>query len=361
MTNALNDKINTEKLTELGLSESDIVKVQTLVENTPITRTGLDNFGSELSSNTAYVDDILTKANSDDLGEIGKKMIEIATIAKSVNLDGFGAKRSKLPIIGRVIDKFALKGESLKLQFANANTQIATIINEVGLVQDTIKQRNNELDEMFEAVTAEHKALGVHIMAGQIKLDEIKSVIAEKQEEFIKSGSNNPLLSQEISDLTFAMASLDKRIGDLSVMQHATQQTMPAIRIIQSNNRLLADKFATVKEITIPAWKNQFMLALTLAEQQSHVEMADMIDKATNDLLKSNAELLHKNAVGASVASQRLAINPETLQEVHQKLIATLDDVIKTQADGEKSRKDAIKKLNELSEQQNQSLLGVRQ
>lgn len=356
-----NDKMDSSKLTELGLTENDIAKVQALVKSTPITRTGLDNFGSELSSNTTYVDDVLTKANSNDLGEIGKKITEIATIAKSVNLDSFGAKRSKLPIIGRVIDKFLLKGESLKLQFANANTQISTIINEVGLVQDAIKQRNNELDEMFEAVTAEHKSLGVHIMAGQIKLDEIKEVIAKKQDEFVGAGSNNPLLSQEISDLNFAMASLDKRIGDLLVMQHAAQQTMPAIRIIQANNRLLADKFATVKEITIPAWKNQFMLALTLAEQQSHVEMADMIDKATNDLLKSNAELLHKNAVGASIASQRLAINPETLQEVHQKLLTTLDDVIKTQKDGEESRKDAIKKLNELSGQQHQFLLGAHQ
>lgn len=85
-------------------------------------------------------------------------------------------------------------------------------------MQDTIKQRNHELDQMFEAVTDEHKVLGIHIMTGQIKLDEIKEIIAKKQDELIKTGSNNPLLSQEISDLTFAMASLDKRVGDLLVM-----------------------------------------------------------------------------------------------------------------------------------------------
>lgn len=64
--------IDTSKMIELGLTHDDMIKVQALVENTPPTRIGLDNFGSDLTT-TDHVDDILTKANSDDLGEIGKK------------------------------------------------------------------------------------------------------------------------------------------------------------------------------------------------------------------------------------------------------------------------------------------------
>lgn len=345
----------TKQLNEYGLNSEDWGLVQDIVNNTPTTRQGVDNFGITLG-NTDYVNSVLDKASSDDLGAVGEKMTEIAQIAKSVNLDSFN-KRSNLPIIGKIVDKFMRKTENMKIQFANANKQIGTIINEVGTLQETINQRNDELEQMFTAVTAEYKGLGIHIIAGKIKIGELKQIVAEKQEEYKKT--NNPLLVQEISDLNFAIASLDKRIGDLSVMQHATLQTMPAIRIIQSNNKLLADKFATIKEVTIPAWKNQFMLALTLSEQQNHVAMADMIDNATDELLKSNADLLHQNAVGASVASQRLAINVDTLQEVHDKLLMTINDVIKTQSDGEKSRTQAISKLHALSARQSQSLISL--
>jgi uncharacterized protein YaaN involved in tellurite resistance len=34
-------------------------------------------------------------------------------------------------------------------------------------------------------------------------------------------------------------------------------QTLPMIRIIQSNNLMLVDKFYAIKNITLPAWKNR--------------------------------------------------------------------------------------------------------
>lgn len=350
------DILNQEILNKLGLSEHDLDRVQEMAKNTNVDMLVLSNLGQN-NMTQKYVDDVLQKAQSEDLGEAGKKMSEIAVIAQSVNVNAFSNKRSKLPIIGPLIDKLTRKGNQLQVQFSNANTQINTILDEVSTIQQTLVQRNNELDSMFNAVTSEYKDLGMNIAAAMLKKEELKAEIQAKEQVYIKSGQNNPLLSQEISDLNFKLQSLDKRIGDLSVMQHASQQLMPAIRIIQSNNRLLSDKFSTVREVTIPAWKNQFMLALTLAEQQNHVEMADLVDNATNDLLKSNANLLHKNAVGASIASQRLAINPATLQEVHNTLLKTVDDVIKTQEQGERERQVALGQLEKLNIQQNQKLL----
>lgn len=72
-------------------------------------------------------------------------------------------------------------------------------------------------------------------------------------------------------------------------------QTLPMIRMIQANNQMLVDKFHTIREITVPAWKRQFMLALSLNEQRNAVDLATTIDDTTNDLLRRNAALLHRN------------------------------------------------------------------
>lgn len=340
-------------LEKLGLNEEDMSVVQSMSEQIDGSVQGLQQYGKSIQANDrSYIDNLLKKADTDDLGEISDRLNQIAVLAKSVNLTGLGGSRSNVPVIGRFLDKMKLKTASFKTQFEDANKQISTIVDEVGAMQHSLITRNQELEMLFQTVVDEHRQMGLQIAAGTIKLNESRQLLAKMQDELNSQPNPNPILAQEISDLGFAIASMDKRLGDLEVMQYSAQQTLPAIRIIQTNNRMIMDKFNTIREVTIPSWKNQFMLALTLQEQESHLKVAKSIDDATNNLLKANAELLHKNAVGASVASQRLAIDPETLEHVQKKLIDTVDDVVKAQVEGEQKRKQALEKLRVMSDNQ---------
>ena len=67
-------------------------------------------------------------------------------------------------------------------------------------------------------------------------------------------------------------------------------QTLPMIRIIQSNNLMLVDKFYAIKNITLPAWKNQISLAISLNEQKNSVQHNELFDDATSNY-RRNAEL----------------------------------------------------------------------
>jgi len=87
------------------------------------------------------------------------------------------------------------------------------------------------------------------------------------------------------------------------------------------------------------------MLALTLNEQRNAVQLATKIDDTTNDLLKRNAELLHRNSVETAKANQRLVIDVDTLQKVQATLIQTVEDVIKIQREGVAQRKAAEKEI----------------
>jgi uncharacterized protein YaaN involved in tellurite resistance len=117
------------------------------------------------------------------------------------------------------------------------------------------------------------------------------------------------------------------------------------IRMIQANNRMLVDKFHTIREITVPAWKRQFMLSLSLNEQKNAVNLANTIDDTTNELLNRNAELLHRNSVETAKANQRLVIDVDTLKKVQATLIKTVEDVIRIQHDGALQRQQAVTQI----------------
>ncbi|KJP73812.1 MULTISPECIES: toxic anion resistance protein, partial [Enterobacteriaceae] len=60
----------------------------------------------------------------------------------------------------------------------------------------------------------------------------------------------------------------------------------------------------------------------------------DYLQQCHNELLRSNAKLLHRNAVETMKANQRLVIDISTLKEVQDTLIQTVGDVVKIQREG---------------------------
>jgi uncharacterized protein YaaN involved in tellurite resistance len=131
-------------------------------------------------------------------------------------------------------------------------------------------------------------------------------------------------------------------------MQMVAVQTAPMIRMVQKNKQLLIDKFRNLQELTIPSWKKQFTLAISLIEQQKAVELAQKIDDTTNDLMRKNADLLKQNSINTARANQRAVVDIETLEHVQQTLISTIEEVEQIQRDGEQSRTDAVTRMESM-------------
>jgi uncharacterized protein YaaN involved in tellurite resistance len=152
----------------------------------------------------------------------------------------------------------------------------------------------------------------------------------------------------EIADLEQVIAYLDKRVADLLVLQHSALQSLPMIRMIQANNRMLSEKLHTIRELTIPSWKRHFLLVLALYEQTQALNLSQNIDNATNRFLTRNAQLLTKNAKETTTGNQRLVIDVETLEKVQTMMIETVQQVIRIQDEGIRTRKAAELKLRNL-------------
>jgi uncharacterized protein YaaN involved in tellurite resistance len=334
---------DTVNLSEFGLVEGDIAEInalaQTIKANDPMS---VAEFGRDADQQSGdFADALLDQVRNSDLDSAGEKLNEVLAVARSVNMNALTDRRSKIPLIGPLIDKITLKSEKVMGQFDSTRQTIENLVAEVSTTQEGMVERNKSLEDTFHSVRSEHRALGLHIAAGKQRLIELQ-VEADSLRSAFDGG---PAKAQELSDLTALISMLDKRVGDLLASQQNAYQTLPAIRMVQANNLALVDKFHSIRAVTIPAWKRIFMMSLALNEQRNAVELAHNIDETTNSLLKSNAKLLYQNSVDTARANQRSVIDVSTLEEVQSTLIKTLEDVSQIHRDGVQLRKDAEKKI----------------
>lgn len=332
-----------DSLRELGLREADVPEIQQVAQRIEVgSPQAVAEFGRDVADHTSrYADSLLDQVRNSDLDEAGEKLTQVVAKARSLNIGALSDNRSRVPVIGQLIDRFRVRSTAFMARFDTTREQIERLVGDVQATQQSITQRNASLDDMFVAVREEHRLLGVHIAAGKLRLTELGA----QAESLRGSLENDPGRVQELADLDAMLANLDKRIGDLIALQHSAMQSLPTIRMIQANNQMLVDKFHTIREITVPAWKRQFMLALSLNEQKNAVELATAIDDTTNDLMKRNAALLHRTSVETAKENQRLVIDVDTLKQVQTTLIKTVEDVLRIQQEGVQKRKDAEKQI----------------
>ena len=304
----------------------------------------IQEFGSEVAERSAhYVDDILVKARAIDLDKTGEQLNQIVAAAKAFDLNSFDNPLTKKPVIGGLVKRFAMSKERAVARFENVKTQVDKLVGQVESTADLLNRRNRDFQAMYEGVREEYGLLSQHVEAIALRLADLEAELSG-----LDLSGDDLDVRERAAVLEASRNQLTKRADDMRVLQHAAMQMLPTVRIIQSNNLALVDKFQTIRQLTLPAWKRTFMLALTLDEQKSAVELASTIDDATNAMMRRNAELLHQNSVETARANQRLVIDADTLREVHEKILLTLAEVRREHEEGAGRRREAIGELGRL-------------
>ena len=341
-------------LKELGLQTQDFKEVMDAhKELAEISTTAVAEYGKNMANKTStYTDELLNLVQNKDLDTTGQKLNQVVQVAQQLNTTSILNKSKNSGFFGGLLSKFKSAKQGFDQHFNTTKEQIDVLVKEIESSQSGLKARVGTLDKMFDAVQEEYKQLGIYIAAGHLKQQDIQQQMAHLtvQEQDQKT-------TQQMYDLNHLANNLEKRVSDLQVLQQSAMQTLPMIRIIQSNNLMLVDKFYAIKNITLPAWKNQISLAISLQEQQNSVQLAKAIDDTTNELLRRNAELLHQNSVDTAKANQRSVIDVETLEHVQNTLINTVNDVIQIQKEGMQKRAEATLRLRALQDNLNHLVL----
>ncbi|MDH1802095.1 toxic anion resistance protein [Acinetobacter johnsonii] len=353
-TEVIEHKFQQLNLQEIGLQQDDFNAVLAArKELAEINHNAVAEYGKNIATQTSgYTDELLNLVQNKDLDETGQKLNQVVQVAQQLNTSSILNKKKNSGFFGGLISKIKGAKNNIDMHFNTTKEQIDTLVKEIEKSQSGLKARVDTLDRMFHGVQSEYKQLGVYIAAGKLKQDEIQQEIST-----LTAQAQDQTTTQRVYDLNHLANNLEKRVSDLQVLQQSAMQTLPMIRIIQSNNLMLVDKFYAIKNITLPAWKNQISLAISLNEQKNSVQLANTIDDATNDLLKRNADLLHQNSVDTAKANQRSVIDIETLEHVQNTLIKTVNDVIQIQKEGMQKRAEATTRLRSLQDNLNQLVL----
>lgn len=345
-------------LQEIGLQAEDFQEVLAVrKELSDLNHHAVAEYGKNIASKTsAYTDELLGLVQNKDLDVTGQKLNQVVQVAQQLNTNSILNPQKSSGFLGGLFNKLKGAKQSFDQNFNSTKEQIDSLVTEIESSQNGLKTRVNTLDQMFQGVQDEYKQLGVYIAAGKLKQQEIQQQLAE-----FSAQPQDQTTTQKIYDLNHLANNLEKRVSDLQVLQQSAMQTLPMIRIIQSNNLMLVDKFYAIKNITLPAWKNQISLAISLNEQKNSVQLANSIDDATNELLRRNADLLHQNSVDTAKANQRSVIDIETLEHVQNTLIKTVNDVIQVQKEGMQKRAEATTRLRALQDNLNQLVISSSQ
>jgi uncharacterized protein YaaN involved in tellurite resistance len=290
---------------------------------------------------SSFADTILTEIRAKDTGYVGEQLSELVVSIKDVDVGGLssdGGALSKLfGGIKRRIKKFIAGYQKL-------STHIDNIVQQLDSSRMTLLKDISMLDNLFEKNVEYLKDLDIYIAAGQLKIEEIqKTVIPELQKKAQESG--DPMDAQKLQDMNQLLNRFEKKIHDMLLSRMIAIQTSPQIRLIQGNNQTLVEKIQSSILNTIPLWKNQIIIAISLFRQKEALEVQKQVTDTTNDLLARNSQMLKDSSLEVARESERGIVEIETLKKVNDDLISTIEETLKIQQEGRQKRAQAEQEL----------------
>lgn len=300
-----------------------------------------------------FADSALGNVRSKDLGEVGDMISGLVHELRGFTED----EKSGKGIFG-MFKKQSDKLQLMKTRYDTAEVNVNKIVNMLEDHQVQLLKDVAMLDQMYQSNLNYFKELSMYIEAGKRRLEVVrKTDLAEAQAKAEKSGLTTD--AQLANDLANNCDRFEKKIYDLELTRNISLQMAPQIRMIQNNDRLMAEKIQTSLVNTIPLWKNQMVIALGLQHSKSAMEAQRAVSDITNEMLKKNAELLKTSTVETAKESERGIVDIKTLTETNKTLIDTMDEVLKIQQDGRQQRREAEKELTNIENQLKNKLLEI--
>lgn len=345
-----------EKLDISSLSPAEQAAVRDFSEKIDIKNTDqVMNYGSAAQKNISeFSDAALSSVKTKDLGECGDMLSELVVELKGLNFDE-EEKKGFLGLFKKASQTIAEK----KAQFDKAEVNVDKIVEELEKHEITLMKDISMMDKMYEKNEEYMKELTMYILAGKLKIEQLRNV--ELPEYVAKAKETGlPEDAQAANDFANLIGRFEKKIHDLELTRTISVQMAPQIRMVQNNDSLMAEKIRSSIVNTIPLWKNQMVLALSLYHSEQAMQAQRNVTDVTNELLMKNAKTLHQGSVNVAKESERGIVDMETLKQTNLELIATLDEVRQIQDDGRARRAQAEDELARIEVELKDKLLEMK-
>jgi uncharacterized protein YaaN involved in tellurite resistance len=215
------------------------------------------------------------------------------------------------------------------------------------------------LDRLYEQTLDYFHRLEVYIAAGDEHLRRLDTeTLPALQRE--ADASKDMLKAQALSDLRAKRDSLERRVHDLKLTRQVTMQSLPSIRIVQQSDSALVAKIESTIANTIPLWRQQLAIAVTIARSAEAGETLKKATDLTNELLTANADALRGSTQAIRTQVERGIVDIGAVKHANDALIATIDDALRIAEEGKRQRVDAEKQLAACEAELKQAIVAAR-
>ena len=338
-----------------NLSEQEQAAVLAFVERIDIhnSETVLKYGNAAQMKISQFSDKILEDVKTKDTGAISDMLTNLVA-----ELKGFDVDEGKRGGFFGLFKKAGNNLTQLKAKFDKVEENVSEIIftlqgHQKQLISDALM-----LDDLYKQNEQYYHELTLYIIAGEIKLrrlreTELPPMLAKAQE------TADPADAQAANDFAQLIERFEKRIHDLKLTRMVSVQMGPQIRLMQTNDNVLAERIQSTIANTIPLWKSQMVISLGMQHAETALSAQKAVTDMTNELLRSNAERLKTGTIETAKEAERGVVDLETIRVANTALIDTLTEVQKIQREGAQKRAEASIELGRLEKELRDKVLSI--
>lgn len=306
---------------------------------------------------TSVADEMLERVRSKDSGAAGQALNEMVS-----TLRGFSAHeldpQQKRGFFGRLFRRAGVVAKVLQ-RYEQVRSQVDAISNRLDTHTSALMKDIGLLDRLYERTLDYFHRLEVYIAAGDERLRRLDAeTLPALQRE--AEASKDVLKAQALSDLRARRDSLERRVHDLKLTRQVTMQSLPSIRIVQQNDSALVAKIESTIANTIPLWRQQLAIAVTIARSAEAGETLKKATDLTNELLTANADALRTSTQAIRTQVERGIVDIAAVKQANDALIGTIDDALRIAEEGKRQRADAEKQLAACELELKQAIVAAR-
>ncbi len=341
-------------------SEDDMKRIQDIKSKIePLDNDALITYGSNAQQALSkFSHQMLNEVQSKDVGPIGETLESL--MKKLKEIDPEELTNDKKNIISRLFGRMKKSVNELISKHQSVASQVDRISIQLEHAKEILVKDVHLLDNLYDQNKDYFDAINIYIAAAELKKEEIETeVLPELREK--ADQSSNQMDVQDVNDMMQYVNRLEKRLHDLKLSRQITLQSAPQIRMIQNINQTLAEKIQSSILTSIPLWKNQMAIALTLLRQESASKAQQAVTNTTNDLLTKNSEMLKQNSLRTARENERGIVDIETLKTTQDNLVTTIEETLQIQAEGSQKRKEAETELVQMEDDLKTRLLQLKE
>lgn len=296
-----------------------------------------------------FADTLLSNVKAKDAGEIGNQLSELVLSIRGYDPLSAEEKASgflaSLPLIGGLFRSV----EKARINHQTLTQQVDGIAGHLDQSMIKLLRDIETLEQLYARNFEFYKDITLYIEAGKQRLAYARTTELPALEEKAKA-SQDLMDAQKVKDFIENINRFERKLHDLELSKIISVQTAPQIRMIQSNNQQLAEKIQSSILSTLPIWKSQMVLSMSLEGQKKAAKLQKDVSDTTNDLLRKNAEILQQSSIDTAKEVERSVVDIDTLREVQNRLVNTIEETMKIASDARERRAEVEKELGTMEE-----------